>query len=85
MLNSCYCDFNDACILVKETISVANAGSTANPNNSVKSVIFKNYTPFTDCIEETDNNKVDNANDIDIVAMPMYRSIRYSDNYPKIS
>ena len=32
-------------------------------NNNIQ-VVFKNYTPFTDCINEITNTKIDNANDI---------------------
>ena len=46
----------------------------------IKKVIFKNCTPFTNCISEINNTLVDNAKDIDIV-MPMYNLIEYSDNY----
>ena len=33
MLKSVLCDYSDAYILVKETITVANTGTTAAPNN----------------------------------------------------
>ena len=46
--------------------------------------IFKNYTPFTNCISKRNNTEIDNAKDIDIV-MPMYNLIEYSDNYSKTS
>ena len=43
------CDYSDAYILVKGTISiVAQAGG--NPNNANKKVVFENCAPFTDCI-----------------------------------
>ena len=44
--------------------------------------MFKNCAPFTDCISEMNNIKIDNAKNID-VAMSMYNSIDYSDNYLK--
>ena len=43
-----YGDYNDANIPARGTMSVVNAISPANLNNIVKSVIFKNCTPFTD-------------------------------------
>ena len=46
--------------------------------------LFKNYTPFTNCISKINNTEIDNAKDIDIV-MPMYNLIEYSDNYSKTS
>ena len=83
MLKSKLCDYSDAYILVKETISVNNTaaqGVAVNYNN--KKVIFKNCAPFTNCISEINNTQIDNAKDIDIV-MPMYNLIEYSDNYAK--
>ena len=83
MLKSSLCDYSDAYILVKGTISVNNtaaAGAAANDIN--KKVIFKNCAPFTNCISEINNMQIDNAKDIDIV-MPMYNLIEYNDNYAK--
>ena len=83
MLKSSLCDYNDAYILVKGTITVNNtAAQGAAANNTNKKVIFKNYAPFTNYISETNNTQIDNAKDIDIV-MPMYSLIEYSDNYAK--
>ena len=82
MLKSSLCDYRDAYILVKGTISVNNTASqgvAANNNNNNKKVIFKNCAPFTNCISEINNTQIDNAKDIDIV-MPMYNLIEYSDN-----
>ena len=53
MLKSSLCDFSDAYILVKGTISVNNsADAGAAANNTNKKVIFKNCAPFTNCISE---------------------------------
>ena len=83
MLKSSLCDYSDAYILAKETISVNNtAAQGAAANNTNKKVIFKNCVPFTNCISEINNTQIDNAKDIDIV-MPMYNLIEYSDNYAK--
>ena len=83
MLKSSLCDYSDAYILVKGTISVHNtAAQGAAANNTNKKVIFKNCAPFTNCISEINNTQIDNAKDIDIV-MPMYNLIKYSDNYAK--
>ena len=83
MLKSSLCDYSDAYILVKGTISVNNtAAAGAAVNNDDKKVIFKNCTPFTNCISEINNTQIDNAKDIDIV-MSMYNLIEYSDNYAK--
>ena len=83
MLKSSLCDYSDAYILVKGTISVNNtAAQGAAANNTNKKVIFKNCAPFTNCISEINNTQIYNAKDIDIV-MPMYNLIEYSDNYAK--
>ena len=83
MLKSSLCDYSDAYILVKGTISVNNTAAVGDAvNNDDKKVIFKNCAPFTNCISEINNTQVDNAEDIDIV-MPMYNLIEYSDNYAK--
>ena len=81
MLKSNLCDYSDAYILVKGTITVNNtAAANANADNTNKKVIFKNCTPFTNCISKINNTQVDN----DIV-IPMYNLIEYSDNYAKAS
>ena len=83
MLKSSLCDYSDAYILVKGTISVNNtAAQGAAANNTNKKVIFKNCAPFTICISEIINTKIENAKDIDIV-IPMYNLIECSDNYAK--
>ena len=85
MLKSSLCDYSDAYIIVKGTITVNNtAAADADANNTNKKVIFKNCAPFTTCISEINNTQVGNAKDIDIV-MPMYNLIEYSDNYVKTS
>ena len=83
MLKSSLCDYSDAYILVKGTITVNNtAAQGAAANNTNKKVIFKNCAPFTNCISKINNTQIDNAKDIDIV-MPMYNLIEYSDHYAK--
>ena len=83
MLKSILCDYSDAYILVKGTISVNNTvAAGVAVNNTNKKVIFKNCAPFTNCISKINNTQIDNAKDIDIV-MPMYNLIEYSDNYAK--
>ena len=83
MLKSILCDYSDAYILVKGTVSVNNAAAAgAAVNNNGRKVIFKNCAPFTNRISEINNTQIDNAKDIDIV-MPMYNLIELSDNYAK--
>ena len=75
MLKSSLCDYSDAYIIVKGTITVNNtAADGAAANNINKKVIFKNCAPFINCISEINNTQVGNAKDIDIV-IPMYNLI----------
>ena len=83
MLRSSLCDYGDAYILVKGTISIA-AQAGDNPNNGNKEVVFKNCAPSNDCISEIKNAQIDNAKYIDVI-MPIYNLIEFSDNYSKTS
>ena len=66
------CDYSDAYILVKGTVTVSNAlAQSTDVNNTNKKAIFKNCAPFVSCITEIKNTQVDNARDINIV-MPIY-------------
>ena len=85
MLKSSLCDYSDAYILVKGTITINGIGADAaarEADERDKGVASKNCAPFTNCISEIINTQVDNAKDIDIV-MPIYNLIEYSDNYTK--
>ena len=85
MLRSSLCDYSDAYILVKGNVTVKNtADDGADANNTNKNVIFKNCAPFTNSISKINNTQIDNDEYIDIV-MQMYKLIKYSDNYSKIS
>ena len=84
MLRSILCDYSDACILIKGSLSINSTGTAAAPTNRNKKVIFKKCAPFTNCIKKINNTQVDNAEYIDTV-MPMYNVIEYSDNYWKTS
>ena len=85
MLRSSLCDYSDAYIVVKGTITVVNTVATyASANNTNKKVIFKNYALFTRSISKINNTQIDDAQYIDVV-MPMYNSIEHSDNYSKTS
>ena len=78
MLRSDLCDFSDAYIVVKGTITVT------NPDNAKrnKATAFKNNAPFINCISKSNGVKIDNADDLDVV-MPMYNLLEYSKNYKK--
>ena len=53
MLSSSLCDYANAYIFVKETITITGAGNDAaarQANERNKGVIFKNCAPFSKCI-----------------------------------
>ena len=87
MLRFNLCDYADAYILVKGTITITGAGDD-HPGKRLdernKDLIFKNCAPFTKCISRISNTDIDDAQDIDIV-MPMYNLIEYGDNYSNTS
>ena len=75
MIRSNLCEYSDAYIIVRRTITVPKAVTQrAAVNNTNTKVIFKNFAPFTSCITEISNTQVDDAKDIDIV-MSMYSLI----------
>ena len=85
MLKSSLCDYSDAYILVKGTITINGRGADAaarQADERDKGVVFKNCAPFINCISEINNTQIDNVKDIDIV-MPMYNLIECSNNYVK--
>ena len=87
MLKSSLCDYSDAYILVKGTITINGRGADAaarQADERDKGVSFKNCAPFINWISEINNTQIDNAKGIDIV-MAMYNLIEYSDNYTKTS
>ena len=87
MLKSSLCDYSDAYILVKGTITIIRRRADAaarQADERDKELIFKNCTPFTDCVSEINNIQVENAKDLDIVIL-MYNLIEYGDNYSKMS
>ena len=85
MLISRLCDYSDAYIHVRGTITVNNtAAEGAAVNNTNKKVIFKNCAPFINCMSQIIKIEIDNAKYVSIV-MPMYNLIEYSDNYSKTS
>ena len=86
IIKSCLCDYSNAYLLAKETITISGEGADTNArqNHEKKGVIFKNCAPFTDHISEINNTQTDFAKDPDVV-MPMYNLIEYIDDYSKIS
>ena len=71
------CDYCDAYIVVKRTITVEGTNDTNKKN---KKLIYKNSAPFRSCISKIINTLVGNAEDLDIV-MPMCNLLEYSNNY----
>ena len=57
MLRSDLCDFSDAYIVVKGEITV----TEPNEAKRDKSAVFKNNTPFINCISKIDDVEIDNA------------------------
>ena len=84
MLRSSICDYSDVYILAKGNITINNNADAGAANNIDEKVIFKNYAPFTSCINKINNTQIDNVEYTDIV-MPAYNLIRYGDNYSKTS
>ena len=80
MLRSNLCNYSDAWILVKGTITITNTAEGAAANNVNKKVLFKTCVPFTHSINRINNTQIDDARHTDIV-MPMDNLKKYSDNH----
>ena len=80
MLRSDLCDFSDAYIVVKGTMTVTNPDNNAHD----KKLAFKINAPFVSCILKINITLADNAEDL-VVVMPMYNLLEYSKNYSKIT
>ena len=84
MLRSNLCDYSDAYILVKGTITVN--GVVNGVENEIlrrnRPLILKNNAPFVSCMTKINNEFIEDADDLDIV-MPMYNLLEYSKNYRK--
>ena len=64
MLTSNLCDYADAYILVKGTITITGAGNddaAKQLDERNKGVILKNCAPFAKCIRRINNTDIDNA------------------------
>ena len=86
MLRLNLCDYSDAYILVKGTITVTAPGANNNANNirekRNRPLILKNNAPFVSCITRINGELIEDADDLDIV-MSMYNLLEYSKNYRK--
>ena len=81
MLRSDLCDYSDAYVWVKGTITVTNPNNNANFD---RRLTLKNNAPFISCVSKINVELVENAEDLDIV-MPIYNLLEYSKNYEKTS
>ena len=86
MLRSNLCDYSDAYILVKGTITVTAPGVNNNADNirdkKNRPLTLKNNAPFVSCITRINGELIEDADDLDIV-MSMYNLLEYSKNYRK--
>ena len=82
MLKSNLCDYSDAYILVKGTITVTAPDANNVRNKRNRPLILKNNAPFVSCITRINGELIEDADDLDIV-MPMYNLLEYSKNYKK--
>ena len=80
MLRSDSCGFSDPYIVAEGDITLE-GDDDANKRN--KNLAFKNNAPFINCISQINSVKIDNAEDLDVVIMPMYNLLEYSKNYRK--
>ena len=87
MLRSDLCDFSDAYIVVKGTITLTKTDRRRFIDIRNRFLAFKNNASFTNCISKINNlhikdHLIDNAEDLDIV-MPIYNLLEFSKNYRK--
>ena len=86
MLRSNLCDYSDAYILVKGTITVTAPGANNDANNIRDEInrplILKNNAPFVSCITRINGELIEDADNLDIV-IPMYNLLEYSKCYRK--
>ena len=86
MLRSNLCDYSDAYILVKGTITVTAPGVNNNAKNirdkRNRPVILKSNTPFVSRITRINGELIADADDLDIVTS-MYNLLEYIKSYRK--
>ena len=86
MLRSNLCDYSDAYILVKGTITVTAPGVNNNENSirdkRDRPVILKNNAPFVSRMTRSNDELIEDADELDIV-MSMYNLLEYRKNYRK--
>ena len=86
-LRSSLCDYSDAYILVKGTITVTALGANNGANNirdkKNRPSILKNNSLFVSCITRINGELIEDADDLDIV-MSMYNLLEYSKSIEKL-
>ena len=82
MLRSDLCDFSDAYIVVKWTITLTTTDRRGFVDITNRFLAFRNNAPFINYISKINNVSIDNAEDLDVV-MPLYNLLEYSNNYKK--
>ena len=85
MIRSNLCDYSHAYILVSGTVLIDEAGADDNAKRldyRNKGVMFKTFVPFSNYLNNINNTKIDNGENINVV-IAMYNLIKYSDNYLK--
>ena len=70
MLRSDLCDFTEAYLVVKGTLTLTKTDKRDFIDIRNRFLACKNKAPFTNCISKTNNVLIDNAEDLDVV-MPM--------------
>ena len=80
MLRSDLCDYFDAYVLVKGTITITDQN---NNDNFDRRLTLKNNGPIISCISKINGELVENEEDLDIV-IRMYNLLEYSKNYEKL-
>ena len=81
------CDFNDAYIVLTGKVNATNANlpNNINPPDNIdysSRVTLKNSAPFLNCTLKTNNQLIEDAQDLDIVN-PMYNLLNYFKNFRK--
>ena len=71
------CDYSDAYIVVKGTITVKKVKDREKHN---RRLILKNNSPFISCVSKNNETLIDNAEELAVV-IPMYNLIEYNKNY----
>ena len=82
MLRSNLCDYSDAYILVKGTITVTVLEVNNIRDKRNRPLVLKNNAPFVSFITRINGKLIEDVDDLDII-MPMYNLLEYSKNYRK--